>query len=98
MPERIDVNFYEHKPSFFEVGARISTLPMVYVIVTNDFKFMKIGSTKAFKQRLSNIQSGCPFKLSLWLGIRTPVHKAVEKDLQKKNGSCASQWRVVCSI
>ena len=78
------MNYFQHFVSDFTPGIRVSKLPMVYIITTGDFQYMKIGKTKSFKQRLNNIQSGCPFKLSLWLSIRTPKSDEIEKFLLKK--------------
>lgn len=73
-----------HTKSDFSTELNISKLPMVYVLSTDDFKYIKIGQTKTPGQRFINIQSGCPFKLFLWLGIRTPKAKYVEKTLHEK--------------
>lgn len=56
-------------------------MPMVYVIRTPAFEFVKVGKTKRFKSRLSNIQSGCPFRLSLWCGVNTPNPDRLESEL-----------------
>ena len=42
---------------------------------------MKIGKTVDIKSRMSNLQSGCPFKLFLWLAIRTFESDEIEKYL-----------------
>jgi hypothetical protein len=54
---------------------------MVYVLCTEDFSFIKVGKSKNLKNRLNNIQVGCPYKLGLWAGIYTPIPNDVEKDL-----------------
>lgn len=53
-------------------------LPCVYIITCEDFKYSKIGMTKNIKQRISNLQSGCPFDLHLFLTIRTNQPRVVE--------------------
>lgn len=73
------MNYYPHAQEDFAPGAKISRLPVVYALVTADMAFIKIGKTVAIKQRLINIQSGCPFELSLWLTIRTPKAAEVER-------------------
>jgi hypothetical protein len=72
---------YSHNINDFDNGVKISDLPYVYVLATEDFKFIKIGTTKSIKQRIRNIQSGCPFPLNFWTCIRTPKAKEVEKYL-----------------
>lgn len=62
----------------------ISKLPCVYFLSTQDFTYIKIGQTKSIKQRIINIQSGCPFKLFLWQTIRTPNPKEIESYLHSK--------------
>lgn len=57
---------------------------MVYVLITPNFEYIKIGKSTSFKQRLSNIQSGCPFELDLWLSIRTPKADEIESLLHKR--------------
>jgi hypothetical protein len=47
--------------------------PGVYIIRCGDLDFYKIGATAlSFKQRLKDMQSGCPFLLTLVMFIRTP--------------------------
>lgn len=45
---------------------------MVYVFEAGSFKYVKIGRTRAIKQRMSNLQSGCPLPLRTWLAVHTP--------------------------
>ena len=52
---------------------------MVYVLATSDLSLIKIGLTTSAKQRFINIQSACPFHVSLWTAIRTPIPAMVEK-------------------
>ena len=61
---------------------------MVYVLDANGSDYIKIGYAKSFKQRLHNIQNGCPFKLSLWYGIFTPKFKEIENYLHSKFNHC----------
>jgi len=67
---------------------KMKDLPMVYAIEAEDLKYVKIGRTKNFKQRLNNIQSGCPFKLRLWLQIRTFSPKETEEYLHSQLNHC----------
>ncbi len=79
------MNYYQHHiGDFMRDTAKIRSLPMVYALATSDLKLVKIGMTKSPRQRFINIQSACPFEVSLWLGIRTPIPRKVEKDLHKK--------------
>lgn len=72
------MNFYPHTPEDFKGIEKISLLPMVYALATPSLEFVKIGYTKSPKNRFSNIQNGCPLKLSLWLAIRTPIPNELE--------------------
>jgi hypothetical protein len=78
------MKWFHHEPSDFDVGVKIHKLPIVYVIATRELDYIKIGKTKSLKQRLSNLQSGCPFHLHLWLGIRTSKADEIEKFLHKR--------------
>ncbi|TXH46591.1 MAG: hypothetical protein E6Q97_29195 [Desulfurellales bacterium] len=53
----------------------------------------KSGSQN-LKQRVRNIQSGCPFDLQLWLGIKTPLASRIEPYLHKRLAGCAlrGEW------
>ncbi len=72
---------YPHDPDDFDVSVKTHKLPMVYVLITPGFQYIKIGQSCDFKQRLGNIQSGCPFDLRLWMCIRTPKPGEVENYL-----------------
>ena len=75
------MEYFPHDVGDFVEKNPISKLPMVYVLTTRQFEYIKIGRTKHLKQRLSNIQSGCPFVLALWLSIRTTKDVEIEKHL-----------------
>ena len=75
--------YFEHHKSDFVDAVRISKMPIVYVLTTPDFEYIKIGRAKSLKQRINNIQSGCPFKLSFMDGIRTPKDSCVESYFHK---------------
>ena len=49
------MNYYPHHIGDFDKGGRVHKLPMVYVLSTSDFKYIKVGKTKSLKQRLINI-------------------------------------------
>ena len=70
--------YFKHHESDFVDSIRISKMPIVYVIATPGFEYIKIGRTKSLKQRMNNIQSGCPFRLFFHQGIRTPRDSEVE--------------------
>lgn len=78
------MSYYKHDPSLFENVSSIRKLPTLYVLSTYDFKYVKIGITTSFKQRFINIQTACPFKLFLWLGMRTPIPSQIESYLHKR--------------
>ena len=78
------MDYYEHYPSVFEDVESIRKLPVVYALSTHDFAYVKLGMTSSLKQRFINIQTACPFKLFLWLGIRTPIPEQIESYLHKK--------------
>ena len=80
--------YYHHISSDFDKSIKISKLPLVYVICVDNFNFIKIGITKSPKNRFSNLQTGCPYKISLWAGIRTPKPKKIESFLHKKLEFC----------
>ncbi|EIU1668102.1 GIY-YIG nuclease family protein [Pseudomonas aeruginosa] len=82
------MNFYRHHISDFDGQRRISRMPMVYVLMTSKFEYIKVGKTNSPKQRFINIQSGCPFELALWMSIRTPLAHEVEKAIHRKLEHC----------
>lgn len=84
------MNYFPHSASDFDHGVKLPRLPMVYVIGTPYLEVVKIGISRSFKQRFSNIQTACPFNLSLWLGIRSPRPKEIEAVLHEK----FSEWNV----
>lgn len=63
---------------------KVHKLPCVYAIADKDLEYIKIGMTKNIKQRISNVKSGCPFKLSIWMLIRTKTPELVESYLHWK--------------
>lgn len=87
-------SYYPHSPADFSELRKIKDLPMVYVITTADFAHIKVGLTKCMRQRLSNIQSGCPFSLSLWLAIRTPIPEKIEQYVhnQLRQHNTRGEW------
>ena len=90
------MDYFPHQIGDFAEKKPISKLPSVYVLTTQQFEYIKIGRTTNLKQRISNIQSGCPFLLSLWLGIRTPNDSQVEKHLHKamRHAHLRGEWFV----
>ncbi len=82
------MNCYQHEIGDFDKKIRINKLPMVYVLSTQDLEYIKVGKTNSPKQRFINIQSGCPFKLSLWLAIKTPRHAELEKIIHRRLAHC----------
>ena len=66
----------------------IKEIPTVYFLVAWDADFVKIGYAKKFSDRLSNIQSGCPYTLSPWIGFKTNQPRAVEKIFHKIFSHC----------
>lgn len=85
------MNYYSHNIGDFRPGVNIARLPAVYALATVDMSFVKIGKTTSIKQRLINIQSGCPFELFLWLTVRTPKPDEVEKDAHKRFTHCRTR-------
>lgn len=76
--------YFQHDESdFVGLAVRISKMPIVYVIATPNFEYIKIGRTKSLKQRMNNIQSGCPFSLFFYNGIRTIRDSEVESVMHK---------------
>jgi len=88
------MNFYKHYIGDFQRDTKIHKLPMVYVLATYDFKYIKIGMSKSPKQRFENIQSGCPFNLFLWISVFTTKPKEVESFLlnKYKNFKLRGEW------
>jgi len=78
---KTQMNYFPHSASDFDHGVKLHRLPMVYAIYTPNFQYVKIGLTRSFKQRLSNIQTACPFDLTLWLAIRSPRAEEIEEVL-----------------
>lgn len=85
------MNYYPHHIGDFDIGTKISQLPMVYALATHDLKYVKVGKTASAKQRFINIQSGCPFNLHLWLAIRTPRPSDIEKDIHRNLSHCQTR-------
>lgn len=90
------MNYYPHHIGDFNKDVRIRKLPMVYVLATHDFGYIKVGKTKSPKQRFINIQSGCPFDLNLWLAVRTPKESEIEKTVHLRLAHChlRGEWFV----
>lgn len=82
------MNIYPHEVGDFHYGIKIHELPMVYVLASDDFNFIKIGHTKSFKNRFRNIQNGCPYKLFLWYSIFTPRCVEIERHLHSTYSHC----------
>ena len=72
------MEFFSHSAGDFDHGIKVHRLPMVYAINTPNFEFVKIGKSRSFKQRFSNIQTSCPLKLTLWMSIRSPKADEIE--------------------
>ena len=84
------MNYFPHSASDFDHSVKLHRLPMVYAIYTPNFEYVKIGLTRSFKQRFSNIQTACPFDLTLWLAIRSPRADDIEDELH----TTFCQWNV----
>jgi hypothetical protein len=85
------MNFFSHSASDFAAGVKVSRLPIVYALKTEGFEHVKIGKTCSPKQRFINIQSGCPFELTLWMTIRTPKADEIERVLHQKLKHCRTR-------
>lgn len=70
-----------HEISDFDLDKKLTSYPKVYVLITAGFEYIKIGTALDIKKRMSNIQSGCPFGLSSWLAIPTPLARNIERGL-----------------
>lgn len=83
------MDFYHHKQSDFvdEIGEQ-RRIMSVYALATSDLEFVKIGMTGDPKQRMRTIQSACPFPLTWWLSINTPIARSVEQDIHRVFCSC----------
>lgn len=88
------MKFFPHSPGDFVAGVKVRKLPMVYVLKAHDCDFVKIGQSKCIKNRLSNIQTACPFSIYLWLGLNSPKHIEIESFLHKKysNSRYRGEW------
>lgn len=80
------MNHYPHHIGDFNGLDSVKThnLPMVYVLASSDMALVKIGLTTSARQRFINIQSACPFHVSLWAAIKTPLPAKVEKWLHRE--------------
>lgn len=89
----IKMKKYKFNKSDFP-SAMISETPIVYVISARNSNFYKIGYAKNFNQRLSNIQSGCPYDLHLTHCSHAPNYKEVEKYLHEyfKDNNVRGEW------
>jgi hypothetical protein len=92
------MNWFHHEPSDFVPGIKRNKLPIVYVFATCELDYIKIGKTKSVKQRLSNVQSGCPFHLHLWIAIATPKADEIEKFLIKNNIKYIREYKFINCI
>lgn len=70
-----------HEASDFDVDKKITSYPNVYVLTTSGLEYIKIGTALDIKKRMSNVQSGCPFNLSPWLAVPTPLARHIERGL-----------------
>lgn len=73
---------------------RIHKLPAVYALANDDLSCIKIGYSANLKQRMRNIQSGCPYDLFLWLCIRTDNPRPIEAYLHNylKESRLRGEW------
>lgn len=85
------MNYYSHHIGDFDSTVKRHTMPAVYVLSTPNFEFIKIGVSTALKQRLTNIQTACPFEIELWLTIRSPKHKEIEAHLHERMQHCKTK-------
>lgn len=85
------MNYYTHTSADFSGVKTAASLPIVYVIATDDFKYIKIGKTGSPRQRFINIQSGCPFNISIWRSIKTPKTTEIEKFLHERMKHCRTR-------
>ena len=51
----------------------------VYFLISWDSLFVKIGYCTNVKQRMANIQNGCPYLLDFSIGYKTDKHKELER-------------------
>jgi hypothetical protein len=79
---------YPHDVGDFGTELRMTKLPAVYVLSTPNYEFIKIGKSGALKQRISNIQTSCPFDLTVWLTIRTPIPVLIEQHMHRMMAHC----------
>lgn len=88
------MSHYPHDVSDFTKDVKISKLPLVYVLATPDLEYIKIGQTVNYRQRLINIQSGCPFKLHSLVSLRSPKYKEIELFLHRKfpHANVRGEW------
>lgn len=82
------MNYYSHNIGDFTEVIPRHKLEAVYVLATPNFEFIKIGISRSFKQRISNIQTACPFELTVWQIIRTPIAAEIEMHLHKAMAHC----------
>lgn len=85
------MNYYPHSNADLHGAKTIKVLPTVYVLATQDLRLVKVGRTISIRQRIINIQSGCPFDLFLWLAIKTPLASQVEKELHHQLRHCQTR-------
>ena len=78
-----DLKKYIFTPDDFLEYHKMTDSPVVYVLNTMDFEFVKIGYTKNLKQRMSNIQNGCSYDLNIFTCSHAPNFKEIEKYLHK---------------
>jgi hypothetical protein len=74
------IDHFEHGPAHFSGVEHqiLAKMELVYMLAASEGDFYKIGRTTCPRQRFSNIQTACPFEVSLIAGIRTPCAHLVE--------------------
>jgi len=77
------MNYYKHSSVDFLPPFNRKNLESVYALATTNFEFVKIGRTNSIKNRMSNIQAGCPFDLFIWMSIKTPKTHEIERELHQ---------------
>ena len=61
---------------------------IVYALTSDGDEYLKIGRTKNIRNRLNNIQSGCPFRLTILRTFKTETPRECENYLLTNLSHC----------
>ena len=69
--------------SWKEINDFLHGKPIIYVVITDNRRYMKIGSTIKYKNRLSSLKTSCPYDLDLLFAYKALFDVDLESGIQK---------------